>query len=207
MFQRYLMHDRLLVRFLALLGLVMVVFLGAWVVSYLFLPEGVLRNRNFAQALAGSDLAGGSVWLEWLRLLAVNLAAMFLLCVAPNVFRSAGNYPLGYTTVTLLALIFGVTLGTNSLAVSLGGKVPPSLAILGSSGLYEIAAYVLAVAATISISRYRLVGQWPRQTVEPIAPTNDPSVIRERTIGLLVAVAILVIACGWEAYRFSLVAG
>ncbi len=203
MFKRYLMHDRLLIRFGTLLGVVMLIFLGTWTVSYVLLPEGLLRGRTAAQVLAGTDLAGGSVWLEWLRLLALNLGIMGFVIIAPNLVRTPGDIPLGYSTVTLQAVVFGMIVGTNSFSVSLGGKLPPSLAIFGSTGLYEIAAYALAATATVSIARYRLIGTWPKQKTS-IIPTQTTAVIRERTVGVLLAIALLVAACGWEAYRFSL---
>jgi hypothetical protein len=128
---------------------------------------------------------------------------MLVVMIAPNIVRTEGDYPLGYRTVTLVAAVFGVTIGTNSFALELGGKVPPSVAIFGSSGLYEIAAYVLATTATVSISKYRLVGTWPRQTTEAIVCPQTPSVIRARTVGIVLAITMLLIACGWEAYRFA----
>ena len=203
MLKKYLMHPKLLVRFGALLGVVMAALLGAWILSYLLLPEGLLRGRTAAQALAGNDLAGGSVWLEWLRLLAINLGALFISIIAPNLFRTEKDYPLGYTSTTLVAVVFGVTLGTDSFSLPMGGKMLPTLAIFGSSGLYEIIAYVLAAAATISISRYRLLGSGFKQTVEAIIPPKTKPVIKQRFIGVLLAITILVTACGWEAYRFS----
>jgi len=93
---------------------------------------------------------------------------------------------------------------TNSFTFSLGGKIPPTVAIFGSSGLYEITAYVLAAAATTSISKYHLVGKWPKQTIAAIVPPQAESVIQERYAGILLAITILLIACGWEAYRISL---
>lgn len=124
MVKRFLMHERLTARFCALLCAVLAVFLAAWVLSYFLLPEGFLKGRLAGGALAGEDLAGGSVWLEWLRLSAVNLGVMFLVIVAPNLFRS-GDYPYGYVTIALLAAILGITIGTNSFAISAGGKIPP----------------------------------------------------------------------------------
>ena len=177
----------------------MAAFLTAWVVSYLFLPEGLLRGRSAAQVLAGNDLAGGSVWLEWLRLFAINIGVVFLSIIGPNLFRTEKDYPLGYTSTILIAVVFGITLGTDSFAMSIGGKIPPTFAVFISSGLYEIIAYVLAAAATVSISRYRLVGKG----VTPITPPKTKSVVQERLIGVLLAFGILLIACGWEAYRFS----
>jgi hypothetical protein len=108
--QKYLLHDKLLVRFGSLLALAVVVFLGAWTASYFLMPEGVLRKQTVAQVLAGDDLAGGSVWLEWLRILAINLGATCVI-IAVNLFRTAGNCPLGYVTVILNAMLFGVVLG------------------------------------------------------------------------------------------------
>jgi hypothetical protein len=203
MFKRYLMHDQLLVRFGALFGMVFIVLLGTWSLSYLLLPEGVLRGRTAAQVLAGNDLAGGSVWWEWLRILAINIGIMLVVMIAPNLLRTAGDYPLGYRTVTLVAAVFGVTIGTNSFALALGKRLPPTVAIFGSSGLYEIAAYVLATTATISIAKYRLVGKWPKQTMEAIICPQTPSVIHARTVGIVLAITILLVACGWEAYRFA----
>ncbi len=203
MFKRYLLHENLWVRFGSLLGMVLLVLFGAWMLSYLFLPEGILRGRTAAHALAGDDLLGGSIWLEWLRILAINMAVMFLMMIAPNVIQNENGYPFGYTTAILTALIFGVVLGTDSFSISQGGKLAPTLAIFGRSGVYEISAYALAAAATVSISKYRLVGKWPRQTVEKITPQAAQSMIQERTLGVLLAVALLAAACGWESYRIA----
>jgi hypothetical protein len=203
LFKRFLMHEKLAVRFCALLCAVLAVFLGAWILSYLFLPEGFLKGRLAGQALGGQDLAGGSVWMEWLRISAVNLGVMFLVIIAPNLLR-LGDYPYGYVTITLLAVVLGITVGTNSFTISAGGKIAPSAEIVAGSGLYEIAAYVLAAAATVSISKYRLTGTWPKQKVEALVPVREKAVIRERHLGLLLAVAILLAACAWEAYRISL---
>ena len=49
---RLLRHENLLIRFLALYGLGLVIFLFAWALSYRFLPEGMLRGRSGAAALA-----------------------------------------------------------------------------------------------------------------------------------------------------------
>lgn len=205
MFKQHLLNDKLLVRFGALLVVVMLSFLVSWTLSYLLIPEGMLRGRTVGHVWAGSGLAGGSVWLEWLRILAINLGVMLVVIVAPNLFRTESHYPFGYGTVILLAVNAGTVLGTDSFAIPLGGKVPPTIAVFESSGLYEITAYVLASAATYSITRWRLVGKWPKQTVERPALPATPSVLRERKVGLLVAIVILAAACAWEAYRISLV--
>jgi hypothetical protein len=199
MIKRFLLHERLVVRFLALLGVVSMVFLVIWALSYAFLPEGLLKGRTGAQALAGDDLTGGSAWLEWLRIFVINLGVMLLVLVPANLLRTEGNYPLGYVSVSMVAAVCAVTLGTNSFTLSMEGRMPPTLAVFGSSGVYEIAAYVLAVAATVSIARWRIAGN----RTEPVAPTRDRSVVRQRNSGIALAVATLAIACGWEAYRVA----
>jgi len=37
-----------------------------------------------------------------------------------------------------------------------------------------------------------------------MVPPQAKSVIKERYVGIFLATAILLIACGWEAYRISL---
>jgi hypothetical protein len=193
-----LLHDNLLIRFPALLLADAVVLVAAWTLGYLFLPEGFLTGRTGAAVLAGGGLAGGSVVLEAARLLAINLAAVAFAVIAPNLIRQ-GGYPLGYGTLATLTAVFGVTIGTNSFAVSLGGKVPPSLEVFGSSGLYEIAAYALAAAATVSLVRWQVVGS----KAERVPMVTDGRLIGQRNVGVAVALAILVLACMFEAYRFS----
>ncbi len=194
----YLLHDNLLVRFPALLLADAIVLVAAWMLGYLLLPEGFLTGRTGAAVLAGGDLAGGSVVLEAVRLLAINLAVVGCAIIAPNLVRQ-GGYPLGYGTLATITAVFGVTIGTNSFAVSLGGKMPPSPEVFGSSGLYEIAAYALAAASTVSIVRWQVVGS----KAERVLPVTDRGAIRQRNVGVVVAIVILVLACTFEAYRIS----
>ena len=130
------------------------------------------------------------MWLEWRRMFGVNLGVMRLLIVAPNVVQTKGGYPFGYYGLTLLMVVNGVALGTNSFPISRGGNIPPTLAFFGNSALYEISAFVLA-AATASIAKYRIVGKLPKQTIEAIVPPQAKFVIQERYVGLFLTTAIL----------------
>lgn len=182
----------------------MAVFLCGWTFSYFSLPEGILRGRLSGHLLGSNGLTGGSVWLEWLRLFAINASVMLLLMIAPNVLLTEGGFPFGYGTVTLQSVLCSAVLGTDSFAIPLGRKMPPTVSFIWSPGFLEISAYVLAAAATISISRYRLVGKWPKQTIEKLVPSRAKFVISECRMGLFLATAILLTSCGWEAYRISL---
>jgi len=122
MFMHYLIHDRLFIRFIALWGLVMAVFLCGWTFSYFSLPEGILRGRLSGHLLGGNGLTGGSVWLEWLRLFAINASVVLLLMIAPNVLRTEGGFPFGYGTVTLQSVLCSAVLGTDSFAIPLGAR-------------------------------------------------------------------------------------
>jgi hypothetical protein len=104
----------------------------------------------------------------------------------------------------MVSCVCSVTLGTDSFGIPLGRKVPPSLTFLGTPGFLEITAYVLAAAATASISRYRLAGRWPRQTIEALVPPRADSVVLQRRVCVLLATVVLLISCGWEAYKVSL---
>ncbi len=201
MLRRYLLHEKLFVRFASLWAMVFFTFILTWTLSYFFLPEGVLRGKNLAFVLAGDDLAGGSVWLEGVRIFAINLSVMVLLVIGPNLLRDEKGYPLGYMSATVVSLIYAVVLGTDSFTLSQGGKIAPTWEIFTRSGIYEITAYILAATATYGLSRYQLQGQWPKQTVTALQG-GKPS--RETAIGVALAVLILLAANAFEAYRVML---
>ena len=204
MLRRYLTYDRLIVRFLSLLAVVAVAFVAVWGASYWLLPEGLLTGRTGAHALAGTGLAGGSVWLEWIRILSLNLALAAVFMVSGNLIITKRGYPFGYVSVVLVGVIFAVAVGTNSFTIPMPVRMPPSLAILGSSGAYEIMAYVLAVAATTSIGRWRIRRWWAiHGTTERVRLVKDRSTITERNLGVVLAFVVLAAACAWEAVQIS----
>ena len=195
-----LLHRTLYIRFLSLYTLAAALFLVAWALSYFLLPEGVLRGRTGAQLLAGSE-AADSFLAEWLRIAAINLTVGILFVVGPNFLRSYG-YPMGYATPLTWAILYAIYLGTNSLTFPLPeGKMPPSLAVLGRSGPYEIGAYIIAAVATYSLPRYELKGRWLRDRIQSISPADRRALTKEQWVGLGVAVIILLVANAWEAYR------
>ena len=195
-----LLHRRVHVRFLSLYALGAALFLGAWVVSYLVLPDGVLRGRTGAQLLAGSEPAG-TFLAQWVRIAAINLTVGALFVVAPNLLRSHG-YPLGYATPLAWAVLYAIYLGTNSFTFPLPeGRMPPSLAVLGRSGPYEIGVYMLASVATYSLPRFELKGRLFRERIEPIPPSDRSPLSKEQWAGIAVAAIILLAANAWEAHR------
>jgi len=196
--KRLLCHERLYVRFLALFGLGVVLFTLAWTLSYLFLPEGVLRGRTGSAILAG-DEAAGSFAAEWLRIVALNLVMGSLIVVANRIFRYKG-FPLGYIIPLGWLAVYAVCLGTNSFSIPLPERMAPSLAVLGRSGLYEIAAFMLVAVATCSLPLYEARRLFPPKS-EPIIPKPKLSLPFEQWVGLGLAIVVLLAANAWEAYR------
>jgi len=195
--KRLLCHERLYVRFLALLGLGVVLFTLAWTLSYLFLPEGVLRGRTGSAMLVG-DEAAGSFLAEWLRIAAMNLMAGSLIVLANRIYRYKG-FPLGYIIPLAWLTLYATFLGTNSFSIQLPERMAPSLAVFGRTGLYEMAAFTLVAVATYSINLYKVTRLIP-PTYEPVTPKPKFSLILEQWVGLGLAIAVLLAANAWEAY-------
>jgi len=192
-----LCHERLYVRFLALFGLGVVLFTLAWTLSYLFLPEGVLRGRTGGAMLVG-DEAAGSFLAEWLRIVAVNLFSGSLIVVANRIYRFRG-YPFGYIIPLAWLTMYAICLGTNSFSIQLPERMAPSLAVFGRTGLYEMAAFTLAAVATYSINLYEVTRFIP-PTYEPVTPKPKFSLTLEQWVGLGLAIAVLLAANAREAY-------
>ncbi len=195
-----LLHSKLAVRFGTLIAVVLAVFLAIWTISYLWLPEGLLRGRSGAALLAG-ETAAPTFWLEWARLLAVN-SALALICVVGASLVASNGIPLGYIVPVVWGAMYAVTLGTNSFSLALpGGRMAPSLTVLARSGLYEIIAYTLLAAAGHTLPRLNLQGRWPRQVAVPVERSQRRRFTREQWFGVVLAAVVLAAACAWEAYR------
>ena len=195
--KRLLCHERLYARFLALFGLGAVLFTLAWTLSYLFLPEGVLRGRTGSAMLAG-DEAAGSFLAEWLRIAALNLMAGILIVLANRIYRYRG-LPLGYVIPLAWLTIYAIFLGTNSFSISLPERMAPSLAVFERTGLYEFAADMLLAVATFSINWYTVTRFIP-PTYEPVSPKPKFSLTLEQWVGFSLAIVVLLAANAREAY-------
>jgi hypothetical protein len=202
--QNLLLHKKVLIRFLTLYALAVVLFLTAWTLSYYLLPEGFLKGRTGTQALAGSE-AADTFLLEWLRIFAINLGVGTFFVVALNVIKSPRGYPMGYWIPLAWAMIYAITLGTNSFTFPLpNGPMPPSFSVLTRSGPYEIGAFILAAASTLAFSRYQLWGRWPRQRLDTIAQAKRLPMQKQDWAALVLAFLILAAANAWEAYQIML---
>lgn len=196
MVKRLLCHETWYVRSLSLAGLTIALFVLTWTLSYYLLPEGILRGRSGAAVLAGEE-AAASFALEFLRIVAINLAMMGVVIFANRLLRVHG-YPLGYLLPSIWSMSYAATLGTNSFSIPLPEPMAPSFQVLGRSGPYEIAAYVLAATATYGVSANRFRRLVPPDS-EPIEPTPEFAKNVD-WVGLGLGVALLIAANAYEAY-------
>ena len=140
---RYVNHDDVFVRVVSFWTFCAVVFVTIWVLSYNFLPEGLLRGSSLAYfAPVETDRAETT----FVRVFAWNLVFATIL-VLSNTFRSV-NTPLGYLALLVVVVQGALVWGTGSLALATG-RIEPSLAtVVGRSGVFELSAYVLIVVST-----------------------------------------------------------
>ncbi|WP_435115604.1 hypothetical protein [Halolamina sp. C58] len=200
---RYVNHDDVLVRFVSLWIVVASLFTTAWVLSYVFFPQGLLRGGNPA---ASTEYAG-SVSREFLTLFGWNVAVS-LIAVAANTLRSV-NTPLGYVIQVVQAPRYGIVWGTGSLAIGTGERIVPSLTVIVErSGPMEITAFVAIVVATRGVMLWHQQSgpRW-KEEFERVRSPRDWSLTR-REWGLLVGgYLLLAIACYREAVAIAQVAG
>ena len=193
--RKLLCHKVWHIRFLSLLGLGAALFALAWTLGYYLLPEGFLRGRSGAAVLAGEE-AAPSFTLEFLRIAAINL--MMVMVVYANRILMIRGYPLGYLLPLIWSVNYALTLGTNSFTIPLPEPMAPSFAVLGRSGPYEIAAYILAATATYGISANRFKRLIPPDS-EPIEP--KPAFAENVSwVGLALAITLLIAANAYEAH-------
>ena len=200
---RYVNHDDVLVRFVSLWVVVAGVFTAAWIFSYSFLPQGLLRGGNPA---AAADYAG-SIPQEFLTLFGWNVAVS-LIAVASNSFRSV-NTPLGYVLQVVQAPRYGAIWGTGSLTIGTGERIMPSLAVLVErSGPMEITAFVAIVVATrgVMLWHQETGPRWKEEFVRIRSPSDWSLTHREWAL-LIGGYLLLAVACYREAVAIAQVAG
>ncbi len=147
-----LTHRDPLRRALGAVGIALVLWSGAWVASYLFLGEGILRTLMAARVPDDVLRAGPGLGLaifQWNLLFGVG-------AVMVGSFFAIGPISLGYFAPWWWALGYGVALGTNSFVITVPGKIAPRIDILWNHiGAPEMLAYLVVAAALANIHLWR----------------------------------------------------
>lgn len=193
---RYLEHKKVTVRFLSLYLLGLALFFASWTLSYLFLPEGIIRGVLPFTKLAGAE-AAGSLLKEFFTIFGVNLLG-FLAIILGNYILRVRSIAFGYLIPLAWMAMYGLILGTNSFSIQLAEPLAPTLAVFGRSGLYEMAAAVLLAVATNSISANR--SETFRSSSTPVPKLERSSLKPEQWIAVAVSILILATAALREAY-------
>lgn len=192
--KKILLHDNLLVRFIALYLLGLTLFLIAWTLSYYFLPVGFIREGSIAAKFSGNE-ANGSFTHEFIKILAFNLFSTSIIVIA-NWSTSIRDYPLGYLIPVIWFIYYALLLGTNSFNIPMPHRLAPSLTVFGRSGLYEMASYILIAVSTYKLPRYR-ANRLFFATYEKVNGSQKLSTTQWTAITL--AVIILILSNLWEA--------
>jgi hypothetical protein len=200
---RYVNHDDVLVRFVSLWIVVASVFTAAWILSYLLLPQGLLRGGNPGAATGYA----GSIMREFLWLFGWNVGVS-LIAIGANTLRSV-NTPMGYVIEVVQAPWYGAVWGTGSLAIGTGERIAPSLAVLvDRSGPMEITAIVAIVVATRGVMLWHQKSgpRW-KEEFERVRSPRDWSLTRREWALLAGGYLLLAVACYREAVAIAQVAG
>lgn len=187
----FLLHDWLVVRFAALVGVGALIFVGAWMAGYFLLPQGALRSAAM-QPSAVLDSRGETLIAEWLGILAWNLTIPVIVPVLGNFLLRIGGYPLGYLLVLLTFVQYGLVIGTNSFAIPYAQRMAPSFAIFARAAPYEMAAYLLIVAATYSLARFEMT-DFAQGTLRRVHAAPR-SLSREQWVGLALGLLLIGLA-------------
>jgi hypothetical protein len=149
-----LFHPRLLVRFASLLVLGAALLIAAWYAGYYLLPSGALLGPRAAERAAAAQPGLALLLAE----IVGRNAAWVLVIALINLLLLPSGF--GYLIPLTWCLYYGLLLGTNSFGVPMPERLAPSLLIFQRAGPLEMAAYLLAAAA--SFQHAAVPGLWQR---------------------------------------------
>jgi len=96
------------------------------------------------------------------------------------------------------ASLFGIFLGTDSFAISHGGRFFPSLTLVTGAGFYELTAFILVAVSTTKLALWNQTG-WLRGNLERIKKTQEIKLARSELFVLVFGVLLLLVATVIEA--------
>ena len=166
---RALTHVSPVRRALTASAVALVLWLGAWTLSYLLIGEGALREVLSSRVPEGVFAAGPSLAItifQWNLVFGVG-------AIVVGSLVAIGPISLGYLAPWWWALGYGVALGTNSFVLTVPGKLAPRLDILWQHiGAREILAYILVSAALANIHRFRPL-RWRDMKLHRVRMVSD----------------------------------
>ncbi len=188
--------ENILVRFTTLYLLSLILFFISWTVSYLILPEGIIRGIGLMPNLAGEE-AAETLIKEFITIVGLNAVGWIIILIGNYILR-VKNFSFGYLIPIAWMIMYGIVLGTNSFSISVGEKMAPSLTVLGRSGIYEMMAGSLFAVSTDFISS-NYSKDFKTKSV-PIPKNKRTKMNKKNWVGIAVSFIILSLAALREAY-------
>lgn len=159
-----LSSDRVGVRIIAALILFFILFFGVMTISYYFLPEGLLKNKNPLQNWEASV----NTFVLTLQIFFYNQLSVLLILLGSLFAKKKDgekNYlSVGYTAFFLFISINAIVLGTwsfsvTSEAVPLLGRFTRTFDLVHRAGLWEMLGQLLITCAAAQIATVRTSGK------------------------------------------------
>ena len=197
--------DSVFKRAMWLYGIHSVLNLGAYLLGFYFLPEGLMRGTP-AVAVGGAVAKTGSFWPQLGLTLLWNVGLAAVLVVVLNLTR-VKRFPVGYLYPIVMGVFGGLISGTNSFAASdlTHYNAWEGMALGLSIGGLEMLGYVLVAAATANLtmeqyrSWWRWSGEWKPTRIRRF---RDLRLTRSEMITLALALLLFLVAAYRETAMF-----
>jgi hypothetical protein len=163
-FRKKLSSNSLRERIIWTVVLFFVIFFGIMLISYYFLPEGLLKNKNPMQSWETSE----SIPLLTLQVFFYNLISVLVISLASlfgNKKANEANYfSVGYLAFFTLISINSIVLGTwsfsvESEAVPLINRITGTFDLAHRAGFWEMMGQLLVTCAIAHIATIRSSGK------------------------------------------------
>ncbi|MFO7888193.1 MAG: hypothetical protein R6U59_07735 [Eubacteriales bacterium] len=189
-------NEKIIIRFITLYIISLILFLISWTISYLILPEGIIRGIGILPGMAG-EAAAETLIKEFLTIFGLNSVGWIIILIG-NYILKVKNFSFGYLIPLAWMIMYGIVLGTNSFSISIGEKMAPNLSVLGRSGIYEIMAGCLfAVSTDFITTNY---SKNLKTSSIPIPENKKEKIKKENVVGIIISFIILSVAALREAY-------
>jgi len=109
-------EKSILVRFMTLYTISLILFVLSWTISYLILPEGIIRGIGILPGMAG-NVASETLIKEFLTIFGLNSVGWVLILIG-NYILKVKNFSFGYLIPIAWMIMYGIVLGTNSFNIS-----------------------------------------------------------------------------------------
>lgn len=184
--------------------LFLLLFFGLTIISYFFLPEGLLKNKNPLQSWETSDntivLALQIFFYNLLSVLVIVLGSLF----GTKKEWETNYFSLGYLAFFTMICINGAVLGTWSFSVEsepvpLPGRILRTFDLAHRAGLWEMTGQLLI---TCSIAHIATVLTSGKNTI--VKKIRDIRLLRPERTALIIGITLILIGAVVESTSINM---